>query len=192
MSLRSLRLVSVVAIATLAALPVFAGDNEPGGPGGNGGNGTCTPEGAWLGHTPDGSGPAWTIVYTPESYWQGSFTLNLTGFDGSFGGAFPVTTMSPFAGTWVRTGPRTAAYTMIAYGLGPDPVTGAMVPYYLAKNSGTVELTGRCDSLEVVSLSIALYLPTENPFSDDPPYFGCFPDETLFVAQRIPAGPPCE
>lgn len=192
MSVRIVRLIAVVPIAVLLALPVFAGEGESGGPAGNQGNGVCTPEGAWVGTTPDGAGPAWTMLFTSGSHWQGSFTLITGEFDGSFGGAFPVTMMSPFAGTWVKTGQRTADWTMMAYGLGPDPTTGVMTPIYILKSSGEVEFTGRCDELEILSVSTALYLPTQDPFGDDAPFFGCFPAGTLEIAKPIPADPPCE
>jgi hypothetical protein len=192
MSARTSRLLTVVACTTLLVMPAVAGDDGTAGPGGNRGNGVCTLDGAWLGGSPGGAGPAWTVVYTSESHWHGSLTLNMIGFDGSFGGAFPVTMLSAFAGTWVRTGPRTFDYTMITHGLGPDPVTGVMVPFYIGKNAGSIELGGRCDALDGVSISNALYLPTQHPFGDDPPVIGCFPDGTLLTARRIPAEPPCE
>jgi len=192
MSVRIVKLLAVVAIAALVVLPVVAGENEAGGPGGNQGNGVCTAEGAWVGSTPDGAGPAWTMIFTSGTHWQGSFTLYTGEFDGTFGGAFPVTMMSPFAGTWVKTGPRTADWTMMAYGFGPDPVTGVMTPVYVLKSSGYSEFTGRCDELEILSVSVALYLPTQDPFGDDPPFFGCFPAGMLEIAKPIPAEPPCE
>jgi hypothetical protein len=192
MSARMMRLLSVVACAALLAPPVLAGEDGPGGPGGNQGNGVCTAEGAWVGGTPDGAGPAWTMIFTSGTRWQGSFTLYTGEFDGSFGGAFPVTMMSPFAGTWVKTGPRTADWTMMAYGLGPDVVTGVMTPVYVLKVSGYSEFTERCDELEILSVTTALYLPTQDPFGDDPPFFGCFPAETLETAKPIPAQPSCE
>ena len=192
MSVRIVKWFAVAAIAALVVLPVSTGDDGPSGPGGTQGNGACTPSGACLGGTTDGGGPTWTILYASGSHWQGSFTLNDPWFDASFGGAFPVTMLSPFTGTWVRTGPRTGDYTMIAYGLGPDAVTGVMVPYYIVKNSGSVEFTGRCDGLEILSVSIALYLPTQDPLGDDAPLLGCYPAESLMTAQPIPAEPPCE
>jgi hypothetical protein len=192
MSTRTMRLLVVAACAALLALPALAGDDEQGGPGGNQGNGACTAEGAWVGSMPDSVGPAWTMVFTPGSHWQGSFTLYTGEFDGSFGGAFPVTMMSPFVGTWVKTGPRTADWTMMAYGFGPDVVTGVMTPVYVLKASGYSEFTGRCDELETLTVSVALYLPTQDPFGDDPPFFGCFPDGTLETAKPLPVEPPCE
>lgn len=192
MSAQTMSLLSIVACAALLAMPALAGDDVPGGPGGNRGNGVCRLDGAWLGGSPVGAGPAWTVVYKSDSHWQGSLTLNMIGFDGSFGGVFPVTMLSPFSGTWVRTGPRTFEYTMITYGLGPDPVTGVMVPFYIGKNTGSVELTDQCDVLDGVSISNALYLPTQDPFGDGPPLIGCFPDGTFLTAQRIPVEPPCE
>jgi hypothetical protein len=189
MSLRILRLVSVVAIATLAVLPVFAGEGESGG---HQGNGVCRAEGAWVGRMPGGAAPVFTMIFTPGSQWQGSYTVFTGEFDASFGGAFPATMMSPFVGTWVKTGPRTADWTMIAYGLGPDAITGVMTPVYIIKSSGYTEFTERCEEIETVSVSVALYLPTQDPFGDDPPYFGCFPDGTLEIATPIPAQPPCE
>jgi len=192
MSVRIVRLLAVVPIAALVVLPVFAGEGQQGGPDGNQGNGVCVPKGAWVGGTPDGGGPAWTMLFTSGSHRQGSFTLITGEFDGSFGGAFPVTMMSPFAGTWVKTGPRTGDWTMMAYGLGPDAITGVMTPIYILKSSGYVEFTGQCDELEILSVSVALYLPTQDPFGNDPPFFGCFPSGMLEIAKPIPAEPPCE
>jgi hypothetical protein len=192
MSVRIVKLLAVVVSAALLAMPVFAGDDGPGGPGNNRGNGVCTAEGVWVGSMPGGGGPAFTMVFTPGSHRQGSYTLITGEFDASFGGAFPATMMSPFAGTWVKTGPRTADWTMMAYGLGADPSTGVMTPVYIIKSSGYVEFTGQCEELEIMSVSVALYLPTQDPFGDDPPYFGCFPDGTLEIAKPLPAEPPCE
>jgi hypothetical protein len=192
MSIRVVRLLTMVAIAALVVLPAFAGEDEEGGPGSNQGNGVCRAEGAWVGGTAGSAGPAWTMIFTSGTHSQGSYTLYTGEFDGSFGGAFPVTMMSPFAGTWVKTGPRTSDWTMMAYGFGPDVVTGVMTPVYVLKVSGYSEFTGGCDELETVSVSAALYLPTQDPFGDDPPYFGCFPAETLEIARPIPVEPPCE
>jgi hypothetical protein len=192
MSTRIVTLLAAVVSAALVVLPHFAAGAQPGGPGGNQGNGECTISGAWVGGMPDGAGPAWTMIFTSGSHWQGSFTLITGEFDGTFGGTFPVTMMSPFAGTWVKTGLRTADWTMMAYGLGPDQITGVMTPVYIFKSSGNVEFTGRCEELEILSVSVALYLPTQDPFGDDPPFFGCFPAGTLEIAKPIPAEPPCE
>lgn len=192
MSARTMIRLAAVACAALLVTPALASDDGPGGPGGNQGNGACTAEGAWVGYMPDGAGPAWTMIFTSGSHWQGSFTLYTGEFDGSFGGAFPVTMMSPFAGTWVKTGPRTGDWTMMAYGLGPDAITGVMTPIYILKSSGYVEFTGQCDELEILSVSVALYLPTQDPFGNDPPFFGCFPSGMLEIAKPIPAEPPCE
>jgi len=66
------------------------------------------------------------------------------------------------------------------------------VPVVLVKFSGSVVVTGRCDHLEITYWSLSLYDPTQDPFGDDPPFYGCIPDGSLSTARRIPVQPPCE
>ena len=186
MTARKTRILCVVACVALIATPVFAGGD---GPGGNPGSGVCTLDGAWLGVF-----PAWEvsgmIVYDSDSHWTGPISLEMIGFDPTFNGAFPdATVLSGFTGTWMRTGRRTFDYTMIAYGL--DAVGQ---PVYIGKNIGSLELSGNCDVLDVYSATISFYLPTQDPFGEEPgiPGLECIPDESTGTAQRIPVQPPCE
>jgi|GEM_PF-3278819 len=181
------RILSFTVGLALMAAPVLAGDTD--GPGGGNGQGVCEPSGSWLGITP-GWGLQWTLVYAAGSHWTGPFTLQFVG-DASLGGAFPATAYSPTTGTWVRTGRRTFEYTMITYGLAPDPVTGVMTPVYIGKNTGITEMTANCGSLVSTSLSVAFYAPDQDPFGEDPPAYGCWPDFSPSPAQRITVDPPC-
>ncbi len=119
------RALLVMGFLSLLVAPAFSGDDE--GPAEvNNGWGVCEPTGAWLGVSP-GWGLQWTLVYGAGSHWTGPFTLQFIG-DASLGGAFPATAYTSTTGTWVRTGRRTFEYTMITYGLAPDPGTGVMTP----------------------------------------------------------------
>ena len=183
-----MQIASVIACAALMVTPALAGDDAaPAGE--KGGNGLCEPSGAWLGLTP-AWGMQWTLVYGSGSHWTGPFTLQFIGGDPSFGGALPATTYSSTTGTWVRTGRRTFEYTMITYGLGTDS-NGLTVPVYIGKNTGVTEMSGNCDSLVSTSLSVELYAPDQDPFGDDPPFYGCVPDFSPSPAQRITVDPPC-
>ncbi len=180
----SLRAMAIAACAALMVVPVFAGDGV--GIGDNNGNGVCTLDGAWLGGSP-AWGVSWTMVYGADSHWTGSMLLRMVAGDPTLGGFFPTTSLSSTTGTWVRTGQRTFDYTMIHYGL----AEGGQEPVFLAKLSGSVVVTGQCDFLEVTNGSLALYDPTQDPFGDEPPMYGCIPDGSLSTAQRIPVQPPC-
>jgi hypothetical protein len=186
MTARTTRILSVVACAALVITPVFAGDGPDGSS--NHGNGVCTLDGAWVGSAvSDLYEVLWTVVYDSDSHWTGPISLQMIGFDPSFGGTLPATSMSGFTGTWARTGRRTFDYTMIAYGL-----DAAGQPVYIGKNTGSIELTGTCDGGEGYSTSISLYGPMQDPFGEDPPEFGCMADATTLSFQRIPVQPPCE
>ena len=178
----------VIGCAALIAAPVLAGDEDGGGLGGNNGNGVCTLDGAWFGVTPYW-GLTWAVVYDSDSHSTGPLSLRFIGGDPTLGGFFPdVTSLSGTTGTWVRTGRRTFEYTMIHYGL----ADGGQQPVFLLKTSGSVVVSGRCDHLDITNYSLAFYDPTQDPFGDEPPYFGCFPDGTDSSARRIPVQPPCE
>ncbi len=181
----ALRSMAVAACAALMVVPVFAGEDP--GLGGNNGNGVCTSDGAWLGTSP-AFGMSWTVVFYSDSHWTGPMSLQFIGGDPTFGGFFPATSLSRTTGTWVRTGHRTFDYTMIHYGL----AEGGQEPVFIMKSSGSVVITGQCDYMEVTNGSLALYDPTQDPFGDEPPAYGCIPDGSPSTAQRIPVQPPCE
>ncbi len=77
---------------------------------------------------------------------------------------------------------------MIHYGL----AEGGQQPVFVAKLTGSVVLSGRCDEMEVTNHSLTLYDPTQDPFGNEAPAFGCIVDGSLSTAQRIPVQPPCE
>lgn len=185
MTARTTRILSIVACAVLMITPVFAADGLGGG---NPGNGVCTLDGAWFGVTPYW-GLTWTSVYDSDSHWTGPLSLMFIGGDPTLGGAFPdVVSLSGTTGTWVRTGRRTFEYTMIHWGLGE----GGQQPIFIMKASGSVVVSGECDELEVTNHSLAFYEPTQDPFGDDAPFFGCVEDGSTSTARRIPVQPPCE
>mgnify|MGYP001827112946 CR=1 FL=1 len=181
----ALRALSVATCAALMVVPVFAGDND--GNGGNNGNGVCRLDGAWFGSSP-AWGVSWSLVYGSDSHWTGPLSMRMIGGDPTLGGFFPATSLSQTTGTWVRTGRRTVDYTMIHWSL----AEGGQEPVVLVKLSGSVAVTGQCDHLEVTNWSLSLYDPAQDPFGDDPPFYGCIPDGSLSTAQRIPVQPPCE
>jgi hypothetical protein len=117
--------------------------------------------------------------------------MQFLGGDPSFGGFFPATTWSPTTGSLVRTGRRTFEYTHITYGLGTGP-TGATVPFYIAKAIGVLELSEGCNVVSGTSLSVELFAPDQDPFGDDPPVFGCYPDASPISGRRMTVDPPCE
>jgi hypothetical protein len=184
-----LQVLSIIACAALMVAPAFAADVDVVGHG----HGVCTLDGAWFGTTPFW-GLSWPIVYQSTSHWTGTMSMQMIGGDPTLGGFFPVTSLSSTTGTWVRTGRRTFEYTMIHYGLaegGQDPLQSVQ-PVFLAKLSGSMVVTGDCDQLEVTNVSLSLYDPTQDPFGDDPPTYGCVADGSASTAQRIPVQPPCE
>lgn len=178
----------VIGCAALIGAPALAGDEDGGGLGGNNGNGVCTLDGAWLGQSPMW-GMSWMVEYESHSHWTGSFTMEFIGGDPTFLGAYPTAVgWSAIAGTWVRTGRRSFDYTFIAYGL------DAMgQPVYITKNTGRSEISGRCDTVEIFDMVIAIYDPMADPFGEDPPN-ECIPDlpGSEHFARRIPVDPPCE
>ena len=175
--------VLVMAVAMLVVAPAVSGDGAEGG----NGQGVCHVDGAWIGESP-AWGMTWLMVYTSESHWKGSFTTRWIGGDPTLGGWFPaVVTFSNTVGTWIRTGRRTFQYTMITYGL------DAMgQPVYIAKNSGYSEVSGNCDHQETFDSAISFYDPSQDPFGDDPPAFGCSPDLSVSTSTPMRVDPPCE
>lgn len=179
------RVLSIVTCLALLAAPALAGDTEGAG-GDNNGQGVCDLDGAWFGVSP-AWGLTWTVVYDSDSHWTGPLSLRFIGGDPTLGGYFPdVTSLSGSTGTWVRTGRRTFDYTMIHFAL----ADGGQQPVFLAKNTGTVVVTGACDGLDITSHTLALYDPTQDPFDDEP--FLCIADGSSSTARRIPVEPPCE
>ena len=175
--------VLVMAVAMIVVTPAVSGDGAEGG----NGQGVCRPDGAWIGESPEW-GMKWLMVYNSESHWKGSFTTRWIGGEATLGGFFPdAVTFSNTVGTWIRTGRRTFQYTMITYGL------DAMgQPVYVAKNSGYSEISGNCDYQEVFDSAISLYDPSQDPFGEDPPTFGCITDLSVSTATRMRVDPPCE
>jgi hypothetical protein len=170
------------------SVPAAAGDND--GPAVGGGQGVCEPDGAWFGHV-----PAWglevTWVTDSDSHWVGKYSMQFYGGDPSFGGLLPATIWSPTTGTVVRTGRRSFEYTHITYGLGTDPI-GNTVPIYIAKAIGVLELSEGCTVVNGVSLSVELFAPNQDPFGEEPPAFGCYPDASPISGRRMTVDPPCE
>ena len=187
MSARGTMLIlAVITCAAVMIAPAFAGDND--GPAVGGGEGVCTTDGAWFGVSPYW-GLSWTIVFQSDSHWTGSFSLRFIGGDPTVGGYFPdAVSLSETVGTWERTGRRTFRYTMVHWGL----AEGGQEPVFILKNSGTSVVTGQCDQLELTNEFLAFYDPTQDPFGDDPPAFGCFPDGSVSTARRIPVEPACD
>ncbi len=176
--------VMVMVCAMLVASPGLCGD----GPGGGNGQGVCRNDGAWLGVSPAWEMMQWTVVYDSDSHWTGPLTLHFIGGDPTFGGNFSTAVaFSDTVGTWVRTGRRTFQYTMITYGL-----DALGQPVFIAKNSGSSELSQGCNHQEVFDSAISIYDPTQDPFSDDPPAYGCHPDPSVHTAWRMHVDPPCE
>jgi len=182
-SLKFLCGVSVAVCALFVVSPAMCSDGVEGG----NGRGVCRLDGAWLGTSPYW-GLTWPIVYQSTSHWTGTINVQFIGGDPTLGGFFLATSLSRTTGTWVRTGRRTFDYTMIHYGL----AEGGQEPVFIGKLSGSMVMSWRCDHLEVTNGSLALYDPTQDPFGDEPPAIGCFPDGSLSTAQRIPVQPPCE
>jgi hypothetical protein len=173
----------MVVSAALVAPPAICGDDAAVG----NGQGVCRPDGAWLGNSP-AWGIQWIIVYDSESHWKGSYKMRFIGGDPTMGGAFPDSVaFSDTVGTWVRTGRRTSQWTMITYGL-----DALGQPVFIAKNSGSSETSGNCDYQETFDSAISFYDPSQNPFGDDPPAYGCFPDPSVSTAIRMRVDPPCE
>lgn len=175
--------VLVMACAMLVVTPAVAGDGAEGGKG----KGVCRTDGAWIGESA-AWGMQWIAVYDSDSHWHGSFATRWLGGEATLGGFFPdAVTFSNTVGTWIRTGKRTFQYTMITYGL-----DAAGQPVYIAKNSGFSEVSGKCDYQEFFDSAISLYDPSQDPFGDDPPTFGCAPDPSVSTATRMYVDPPCE
>lgn len=186
LDMKSLKLmcgVVVVVSVMLVAAPALSGDGVEDGKG----QGVCRNDGAWIGESPSW-GMQWTAMYTSESHWKGSYTTRWIGGDPTLGGFFPsVVAFSNTVGTWIRTGRRTFEYTMITYG-----VDASGLPVYIAKNSGTSENSVDCNHLEFFDSAISLFDPSQDPFGEDPPAFGCVPDPSVHTATRMRVDPPCE
>lgn len=186
LDMKSLKLmcgVVVVVSVMLVAAPALSGD----GAGDGRGRGVCRTDGSWIGVSP-AWGMQWTAVFTSESHWKGSYSTRWIGGDPTLDGNFTsVVAFSNTVGTWIRTGRRTFQYTMITYG-----VDALGQPVYIAKNSGYSETSGDCDYQEMFDSAISLYHPSQDPFGEDPPAFGCILDPSVHSATRMQVDPPCE
>lgn len=182
---KTMCILSVVACAAMIVTPAVAGDQDGLGGNGNNGQGTCSLDGSWLGTAPD-FGISFMAEYHSMSHWLGTVDLTWIGGDPTFLNSFPdAVALTETKGQFRRTDRRSFEYTMIWYGV---DMNGQ--PVYIAKNSGWVELGQGCRSADIGG-TISLYAPTQDPFGDDPPEFGCVGPAFAYET-RMSIDPPCE
>lgn len=159
-------LVSISACLLLVSPTVLAGN----------GPGASKLEGAWVAKVVEVPGGQWSYVLSPDASGRRAFGHGSidAGFDvgGIFGSAFePSDASSPILINLVMTGPDTAAFYAVWYGLKrldpPSPVTEAIV--YIGVVTGETKFVapGKSESTH----DFAIYAPTQDGDGDG------FPDE---------------
>jgi hypothetical protein len=163
-------------LCLLAAATVSGGEREIKG------RVWCDVSGGWFAHN---DVAPWVATFTETSFAGGFVLAQWTGGDGDWFGYCPGSVrITSGMGTWMRKGPRTLLYTIVAFSLDAG---GEVVCTW--KASGRILFDAGCDSGHQ-SGSIELFDPGMNPFSDEP--FHWFPREgtTEIVRMTVDPGRP--
>jgi hypothetical protein len=165
-------------LVALAALTVFLGTRYLGATAPT----PCSGAGLWTVSTV--TGDTWTTLNTPldNTKKRMGMTFHPVTFDATFGGLFPGATITAFPGIAEMVEYNVFDFTSLGYGIAPDRTI-----LYILRGSGSFWFTD-CDTVESTS-SLGIYSPGQDPFGEDPPAYGCYPNET--VTERVPIVPPC-
>ena len=132
----------------------------------------CSFLGSWYGYNPPSENPLvdetllWIVNVMGQSQSSGTNNLEAPGYDPTFGGAFPTgVKVTNLRGAWQKTGRNTFSLTMIGFSV--DSMGNTVG---IGKMSGTSTLMNGCDT-ERLDLTLELFGPTDDPFTDDP-FFG--------------------
>lgn len=140
----------------------------------------CRIDGAWMGHLPS-LGVVWTGVFDSNNYWSGPTMMRFVGGDPSIKGLMPTARAFSFTiGSWHRVGDRSFECTNITYGLDDEGQ-----PVYIAKINGRFTTSEDCDTVESSHVEIGLFSVIQDPFGNNPPYFGTIEDTSSNLCQRI-------
>ena len=162
-----------VILCLLAAAAAFGGEREVKG------RVWCNVSGGW--YADDVVSP-WIATFNETSFLGGFVTAQWTGGDGDWDGYCPGSAgITGGMGTFMRKGPRTLLYTIVAFSLDAD---GNVVCTW--KASGRILFDPGCDS-GLQSGSIELFDPGMNPFRDEP--FHWFPREGTTEIVRMTVDP---
>lgn len=146
--------------------------------------GRLSPAGSWVVTDVLGHKSLTTVVPLDPS--SSRFAMVADDFQGTvdFLGLFSSAVgRTQFRGEVIRTGPRSSQATLLAVATDDD----RQVVYTMVL-SGSIEITGP-DSAEA-SATLGVYGPSQDPFGEDPPEFGCYPYG--YAAQRVPVSPSCD
>ena len=123
----------------------------------------CKFQGSWIGY--DAAGASWIGTLHGQSSSKGTYVIDAPGFDTTF--QFPLFQNAvmgvTFRGQWTRTGDYTFVTTGIAIVV--DSTNGSTL--YIGKMSGNTTLSEECNSMWIEDTA-ELFLPTQDPFEDDP------------------------
>jgi hypothetical protein len=107
--------------------------------------------------------PVWTGVYVPLTEGTGIIDATFVGLDLTFGGWFENAVRDTgLRGTWVRTGGRTFAGTLLSIA-----ADAAGVTQYTAKVTGEYTMAEDCSQFHLSGV-VGIYMPEMNPLTDSP------------------------
>lgn len=152
----------------------------------------CTISGVWL-ETQPGLGSNF-LVLTPLDRWEWRLAVDIESIDmdASFFGMFPGATYTHFRGTAERVGRNRVSYSGVNYAVGDqvDPATGTLEILYIAAMTGEFTIAEDCSSLSPAGAA-GFYAPSQDPYGDEEPLYGCYPIGVGAVVRRVPAWSPC-
>lgn len=125
----------------------------------------CSIQGTWFGVNDVGDTrfTGWMITVTGKSANEGENNIEYPNFDATLGGNFPnAVSLSSSRGVWKRTGGNTFDYKFTGYA-----IDEFRMPVYIATVSGVAKTIEDC-SYEYITATIDVFLPTMDPFHDDP------------------------
>ena len=185
--MKKMKLLTFAGVAVIATLLLTAGSKGLK-------YGDWTLAGSWIEMSEDAvTGdpvPSSLVTVSLLDPTQKRFTITTQSIGGegpTFYGMFPTAVArTMFKGVEVKTGRRTAQWTVVAYGTNAE---GKVV--YIMVASGGALLTGP-DRAETVGAVLAIYGPEQDPFGEEPAAHGCIPYQHWW--ERIPVVPPvpCE
>jgi len=123
----------------------------------------CSLQGSYTGYDAYTGNLSWISMAQGQSSSNGSYILDVPGFDSTFGGLYPSAVMGgTLRGVWTRTGDYTFNVTVI--GLAVDSGGNSL---YIGKLQALDTLAPGCNSMWIEA-TFEFFNPDENPNEDDP------------------------
>lgn len=171
-------------VGTIAAL-IFAGISNVSAADDSGdhNSGLYNLAGVWI--TTDILGDVWITDLNPTNILGTKYAgkMNMVTFDPTMDGMFPGASLSPLAMTVEKKPHNRFRYTVFGYGVGePHEVL------YIVVGTGIAQVIN--DDLSEAVGTMAVFGPEQDPFGDEEPLYGCYPQGGTNV--RIQLAQPCD